>query len=309
MGTVSTQSGGFALSWGALRGLAAGLIAIAATPLVLAEAAGGHAGGEHAAGVRRILVAGDSAAHSLIPYLREAAAARGIEVHSAAIEGCGVIEGDLVVPPGSPAPELFIDYTVCPRTAPRLQIEKVAEHDPDLVLWMSGWETWPFRRLDGQMVEFGTFNGNLALAGAIDRAVGRLSAGGARVVFLPLPPNAYPNVYDNPPEAEDEVGKRRLAGLMDDYAGRHAGVTTVVDVADLLCPDGPPCPDQVGPGVRPRHIDGYHFGGPGAAWFAEELLDLVLAPAPIHALTLSLPVPCANAGVGDPPAHDPSRCA
>jgi len=283
----------------------AAAVALAVVPVSEPAGAGAH----DAPGVQRILVVGDSAADSLTPYLRQAAAPLGIEVFSAAIPGCGVIDGVTVDATGSPFIDLIYDTGVCPGVAPRLQVEKVAEHEPDLVIWLSGWETWPNRILDGRMVEFGTIEGNLAIAGAVDRAVQRLTAAGGHVVMLPLAPNAFPNEYANPVDPEDTVAKQKLAGLMRSYGRHHTDTTSVVDLADLLCPGGPPCPDEVAPGIRPRPVDGYHFEGPGATWLAERILDLALAPAPAYALSLTLPVPCTNAGIGDSPPRDPGRCA
>ena len=55
------------------------------------------------------------------------------------------------------------------------------------------------------------------------------------------------------------------------YVAARPGVE-LVDLASIVCPGGPPCPEYVD-GVRLRPTDGIHFQQDGAAWVAPRLYD------------------------------------
>lgn len=218
---------------------------------------------------RRVLIAGDSVGFSLFPALREAGAAHGVQVETAALFGCPVVDGAPVDDNGRPFPTV----PVCPVDRPAHYRTAVARFRPDVVVWISGWET-SARIVDGQVFRFGTITGNRDLLHRVDDAVHWLTADGARVVFVPLAPSAQPSAHGVPSPTNDErmVG---LANLLGTYAHRHPEAASVVDLPALICPDGPPCPAEVD-GVVPRPSDGVHFAGTGAAWVAERVLRIAL---------------------------------
>ena len=107
----------------------------------------------------------------------------------------------------------------------------------------------------------------------MDATVARLTAGGARVVVVTQAPPA-PNpaqgteTYDR---AADDAGYSRLDDLLRRFATRHRGDVSLFDLADRLCPDGPPCPERIdGLHARP---DGRHFTPTAAVWAARMLLS------------------------------------
>lgn len=61
---------------------------------------------------QRILLVGDSTAETMYPYLR-GAAARGVDVESAARIGCSVIDGDPKLEDGRPYIDYYGDTTRC----------------------------------------------------------------------------------------------------------------------------------------------------------------------------------------------------
>ncbi|HUF84246.1 MAG TPA: hypothetical protein VMQ81_06595, partial [Acidimicrobiia bacterium] len=179
--------------------------------------------------------------------------------------------------------------TGCADGTAAFQRDVVAQYQPEVVVWLSAWESVD-RFLDGAWVRFGSFAGNPRIVAEIDEAVQRLTAGGGRLVVVipaPVPPGA---------EAEDHDAVARLPHLstvLREYARQHADRVFVVEMAELLCPDGPPCPTTIG-GYGPRP-DGMHFDDPaGARWAADWLISKVLAP-------VTPPAPTAGrttAGVG-----------
>jgi hypothetical protein len=50
------------------------------------------------------------------------------------------------------------------------------------------------------------------------------------------------------------------------FAARHPRDVTLVDLAGLMCPGGPPCPEKLENGITPRPLDGGHFSAASAVW-------------------------------------------
>ena len=256
---------------------------------------------------QRILLVGDSTAETLYPYLRDATAPRGVDVESAARIGCSVIDGDPKLDDGRPYIDIYGDTTRCAAFTSSEQNRLLATQHPDLVVWSSEWESWPNRVLDGQLVHFGTIPGNKTILAHIDAAVARLTAGGARVVFLPAPPRAYPSVRG----LANPVGDARLvqlSKLLRSYARQHPDKVDVVDLPTILqCPTADKCPDEVAPGIRPRALDGFHYDGDGAAWLANQLAGMLLGTTPRPAPPA--PPACAPAAPGNGLGAVTRKCA
>jgi hypothetical protein len=246
---------------------------------------------------QRILLVGDSTAVTMFPFLRDAGAARGISVGVAGRIGCGVIDGAPKLDDGRPYIDYFGDTSQCAGISLALQSQMLASLNPDLVVWLSGWESWPNRVVDGQLVHFGTITGNKTIFSRIDAAVGRLTAGGARLVFLPAAPNAYPSVRGLV-NIEGDSRLAELANLLRWYTRQHTDKVSLVDLPTILgCPTEEKCPAEVAPGIRPRELDGFHFYGDGSAWLAEQLIGMLSGTSPPP----SPPGPpaCAAASVGN----------
>jgi len=256
---------------------------------------------------QRILLVGDSTAETLYPFLRDAAAAHGIDVQSAARVGCGVIDGAPKLDDGRPYVDYYGDTTRCAGLTASEQNRLLATQHPDTIVWLSGWESWPNRELDGQLMHFGTIAGNAAILAHIDAAVARLTAGGARLVFLPVAPNAYPSVRGvvNP---QGDSRMAELARLLRTYAHQHGDKVSLIDLPTILqCPTSKTCPAEVGPGLRPRNLDGFHFDGDGAVWLADQLTGMLLGTTPPP--TPPGPPSCAPASPGNGLGAATRKCA
>ena len=243
----------------------------------------------------RVLLVGDSVAHSLYPFLRSAADDRGLPLDRLTVAGCGIAGGITTDEDGTP----YEWAATCDEGVPSAQEEAIATLQPDVVLWMSIWETSD-RILDGRLVRFGTRAGDDALLREIDAAAQRLTAGGARLLLARLPlPAADPEI---PPTIDYAPDTRHLNGLLTEYAADHPETTEVFDLAEIVCPQGPPCAAEV-EGVRPRPRDGIHFEGDGAAWVADQLVPRLLgygtAPATPTAAVAGGPGRSAPTRVGE----------
>ena len=217
--------------------------------------------------ITHIAWGGDSVAGSLAPAVIAEGRKRGITITDVAAAGCGMVRGL----PGADFKPVAWAQT-CNDNIPGLQ-NRAAALKPEVVTWMSSWETAD-RIVDGNNLKFGTRRGDTLLLGLINEAVGRLTASGARVVFLTIPQATTSSDLPPPTRAENQTFSH-LNALLKRYSRAHSARTSVVDVAKMVCPRLP-CPAVVD-GVKPRPHDGRHFSDQGPAWIAPKILDAILA--------------------------------
>jgi peptidoglycan/LPS O-acetylase OafA/YrhL len=222
--------------------------------------------------VRRIMLVGDSLAESLLDGLQQAAAEQGMQLYPASVPGCGVIGGEPVDLAGKP----YSWSATCEREIPKYENSRLAQIQPDVVMWLSGWDR-DERLVNGQQVSTTTISGRAVFAQLIDQAATRLTSTGARLVMMTVAPASPSDLYPDPPPDRTFEHMNRM---LRDYARAHADRAAIVDLAALLCPSGhQPCPEEIS-GVRPRHRDGNHFEPDAALWVAQQLIPQVVAAAP-----------------------------
>ncbi len=215
-------------------------------------------------GIRSVGLVGDSVAGTLAPAFADALPAAGVAFFDAHVHGCGVAAGFTV----TEADEPFPWSAECTERVPEVHEQLIGEHDPDLVVWHSTWETAD-RRVDGTFVEFGTDAGDAAVEAEIDRVLDRLTAAGATVVILAAPPNAPSEFVADP----DPSRMLHLTALFRDIAQRRDDLT-VLDLNPMVCPGGPPCsPTLDGLTIRP---DGGHYSAESAVWLVDQLVPALL---------------------------------
>ena len=93
---------------------------------------------------------------------------------------------------------------------------------------------------------------------------------GARLVLVTIPPQA-----DNPLETPKRYQAPRtehLNTLLAEFAAAHPNDVNLVDMAEIVCPGGAPCPTVVD-GIVLRPKDGGHYEAEGAAWVAPRFVD------------------------------------
>jgi hypothetical protein len=210
---------------------------------------------------------GDSVAATLEVSLQAEAARHGVSVTMRARAGCGMITAPSVFHNGTVVP-----WTInCGQTNPAFQEQAV--RGKQVALWLSSWEAGA-HLYNGAVLQIGTREGDMAMMGELEAAAARITAGGARLVFLTYPaPAAHSDKYAATPDQErNALLLNRLFRLV---AMRHRANVSVVDLAAMVCPGGPPCPEFVD-GIRLRPRDGGHFEGDGPAWVAPRLFAAIV---------------------------------
>ncbi len=217
-----------------------------------------------------MLLVGDSVADTLRPALAAEAANEGIAFSSSVRPGCGLTTGvpaysnGTVIPWGPGCASGTLSYLA----------SAVQSADPQVVLWLSTWETAD-QLVDGQYYAFGTPPADALLLQEIQQSASILTGGGAKLVLVTIPPRGIPSATvptDNPAEDAQYL---HLDDLLETFAQQHTTSVTVVDLAKIVCPSGPPCPQSVD-GVDLRPNDGGHYAGAGPAWVAPRLLNAVI---------------------------------
>jgi peptidoglycan/LPS O-acetylase OafA/YrhL len=223
----------------------------------------------------KILTVGDSAMCSFYPGIYEVAARTGGVTDTAAVIGCGVASGEVTTTRGE---QITPNSHRCPRLVDAALNAAFERIDPDVVVWMSVWEKSDLVTEAGTLVS-GTPEHEAEIQRRMDAALGRLTANGAHVVMLTVPA-AAPNDAQgaaNTSNAVDDASYVRLDGILHRFADRHPDAVTLVDFADKICPDGPPCPRTVS-GILMRP-DGRHLSPAVAGGWAAWLLPWMVARA------------------------------
>jgi peptidoglycan/LPS O-acetylase OafA/YrhL len=216
-----------------------------------------------------VLLVGDSVADTLSSALSTTAASHGVSLTAAVRPGCGLITGAPVAPNGT-----IIKWgNACSDATPSYEIQAAKSSGAKVVVALSTWEDAD-RIVNGQLVKFGTPAGDALWFRLLDEMRTRLTSSGARLLLVKMPPPA--KFSDLGPADPDAVHRMVLLGsLYQRYTALHHDVG-LVDLATIVCPGGPPCPEFVS-GIRLRPADGGHYQASGAAWVAPRLYAAIAA--------------------------------
>lgn len=225
-----------------------------------------------------VAVVGDSVARDYAYYLARELGPRGVRVVDAAIPNCPAstlfliehVRGTHVFPRGG----------ACPRFVTTKQDALVTDFSPQVILWHSIVEMYDIYE-KGTTVAWGSGEWERRVTAEWDGSLTRLTRRGASVVvILPI---WYQRLAAVPPGAPGP-SIESLRGLYTRWASAHRDQVTLVDVAPLACPAGPPCKPVNGIDFRPDNV---HFGDPGGARAAAYLRAQVpaLARLPLRAAT------------------------
>jgi hypothetical protein len=228
-----------------------------------------------AASPLRVLVAGDSIAVTLGPSVKAALPVPPAQLSSAAFPGYGFTSGRPGIVDGRPTTgvEAFRDWQ-------RTLDDAIAQHDPDVVVILLGsWDLVP-REVDGGLLDPSQCAWVPWYRSLVDEAWRRLTARGARIVWLGFPCA----------QRETDPHHHTLNGVFASLAADHPRSVAYVDLDALVCPGGRVAVELPGPDGRPtpvREPDGTHFD----FWRAHFVLGPVLHAQLARLLPLSPSAP------------------
>ncbi len=213
------------------------------------------------------LVLGDSVAASLSDGLLAWSAQRSVPLAVAPVSGCGLLPG--VTLDGTTRlpyePSRGCELSVLAATD-----EALRQVQPSVVVWVSVWDAVA-RQVDGAEIDPSTAEGRGALSELIEERISRFRDAGAAVVLVTNPPTGASAAGPSP----DAGSQRHTLGYNDVLRSVAAANEDVmlVELAQQVCPDGPPCggDDEMGRPYRPT--DGIHYEGEPSMQIAAWILD------------------------------------
>ena len=211
----------------------------------------------------RVAVIGDSRACSLLTGLEAGARAVDARITNGSVLGCGVVAGAVSQSVGT-VPRSSARR--CSAKVRRVVDQVVASSDPEVVIWLSGWESNDLEIRPGHDTRAGSPAQDRVLSQRMDAFLARLRRPGRTLVILTVPEDsdaAFRFAYNRSRARAVE----HLNQLYREFAARHPDEVRIVDLARYVCPNARPCP-VVRDGIKPRPDDGVHFGPTGAGWAA-----------------------------------------
>ena len=213
----------------------------------------------------RVLVEGDSLASTLAPGLADEDARYNYTIFNLGTNGCGIARGD----PFRDDRGIGTQNPPC-LVWPANRAKDVKTYDPDVALLVTGrWEILD-RVHDGQWMHVGEPAYDSYLGSELDRAIGILSAGGAKVLLASAPcfaPQEQPDGTIYP--FDDPARIIRYNQLLEQAVARHPQVAAFADVHARLCPTGSFTSTINGAVVRTS--DGIHISRAGGEFLSQTL--------------------------------------
>jgi len=220
----------------------------------------------------RMAVVGDSTACTMLDGLDAVAPSYNIQVGNGAVIGCGIVSDTL-------APQVPLNaYTqACQQRAEQAESAVIRRQRPDIILWGSTDEGSSIVDPPSgtRVLRSGTPQWEAVMLQRIDARLRFFTARGAKVILLLEPPEVHQSGSGGAKAEDRRYG--RLNSLLRRAASQYPTKVAVVDLSQLVCPSGPPCPYVVdGVVVRP---DNLHYGPNGTLWVAERLMPQIVAAA------------------------------
>jgi SGNH domain (fused to AT3 domains) len=219
-------------------------------------------------------VVGDSVARDYAYYLAGELGRSGVRVVDGALSAC----------PVGALPLLSRLHDVvkplrdggCPRLVVGKQQAMLKDYAPKVILWHSITELWSIADPKGE-VPSGSPEWARRVRADWEATLTRLTRGDAKIVLV------LPLWYERTAPARLDAPGPSVEKLRDLYirwAAGHQDTVTLVDVAPLVCPAGPPCGVVNGIDYRP---DSTHYDDPGGVRVAAYLRAHVPALAELAA--------------------------
>jgi hypothetical protein len=230
---------------------------------VLGGCFGGPIGGT---GGPTVLVVGDSLSYQIAAGLERVQGSQITTVNEG-IGGCGVGPGEI---------EAFGDGSWTPSACPNWQSDWQALVDsvnPTLVVLHTGWWESFDRRVNGQVLPFGSAQNDAQLLAAYEQVVQVLSSRGAQIAWVNTP-CFEPATWEGRTFEYADWKIDHLNDLYESFTASHPQ-TTLIDYRSAVCPGDQY--SQVVNGVVIRPADGIHYTVQGETVVASWLLPHLVA--------------------------------
>jgi peptidoglycan/LPS O-acetylase OafA/YrhL/lysophospholipase L1-like esterase len=245
-------------------------------PPVAAERTYGAVDGDIAAGdvkrdPMRVMLVGDSVAHSLAPGMYRVAEKEGFLFWDVSVPGCSL---------ATDVGERWFDFWrgIEPACMPGWRERWPQQIDvfrPDIVVTLFGGQDAYDRRVDGEVTEFDTPEGDALAQQDLEEAVELLSSRGAHVALLSVPYYrlGWPMEIDLERSPFNDSWVDRYNTMQERVERQRDGQVSILDLNTYIGPDGT-WTDTVD-GVQVRLFDRVHLSEEGAdfvaRWLAPQL--------------------------------------
>jgi hypothetical protein len=202
----------------------------------------------------------------------------GVQIENAAVIGCGVVSGQ-IGPDDVDGRNLNAHSATCQRAANKAEEQALQSATPNVVLWSSSWERTSLVVGTGNhqtVVQPGSPQWYTVLRQRMTARVRDFTSTGATVYMLTQAPFWSAEAKKGSAPTPEDLQFERLNDFLTTFAAQTPHVR-ILNLADYICPSGPPCPLIVNH-VWPRG-DGAHYTPTGSLWTARWVMRQLGIPA------------------------------
>ena len=245
-----------------------------------------------------VVVIGDSTACTLLPGLAAVGPSYGLQIHTGAVLGCGIVSGQLA-PFYVGGLNVSAGTATCQSEADSTESAAIKRFNPRIIVWASTDErnSVVASGAGSEVVASGSPQWQTVMLERLNSRVERLLDTGAKVILVLEPPGWH----RSPGVNSDDAAYRHMNALLLKVAERHPNQVGVVNLQPRVCPSGPPCayvvpsfnptpsrdapsftcgpvtsPVPCGQTLRP---DGVHYTQTSSLWVAQWLVPRIATVA------------------------------
>jgi hypothetical protein len=245
-----------------------------------------------------VVVIGDSTACTLLPGLAAVGPSYGLQIHTGAVLGCGIVSGQLA-PFYVGGLNVSAGTAKCQSEADSTESAAIKRFKPRIIVWGSTDErnSVVANGAGSEVVASGSRQWQTVMLDRLNSRVERLLDTGAKVILV-LEPAAW---HRTPGVDSDDLAYQHMNALLQKVAEQHPNEVGVVNLQPRVCPSGPPCayvvpsfnptssrdassftcgpvtsPVPCGQTLRP---DGIHYTQTSSLWVAQWLVPRITTVA------------------------------
>jgi peptidoglycan/LPS O-acetylase OafA/YrhL len=185
-----------------------------------------------------VVVIGDSTACTLLPGLAAVGPSYGLQIHTGAVLGCGIVSGQLA-PFYVGGLNVSAGTAKCQSEADSTESAAIKRFKPRIIVWGSTDErnSVVANGAGSEVVASGSRQWQTVMLDRLNSRVERLLDTGAKVILV-LEPAAW---HRTPGVDSDDLAYQHMNALLQKVAEQHPNEVGVVNLQPRVCPSGPPC--------------------------------------------------------------------